>query len=204
MLKTILLVAALTSASFGQKNAAMAPVTDIEGLPRVLLIGDSISIGYTVGVRKSLQGKANVHRPTTNCGPTTKGLKGIDTWLNTGGKDKKWDVIHFNVGLHDLKYLSEGKLDKANGKQVSSTETYKKNLGEIVTYLKKLAPKAKLIFDDLKSNAVLTASLAYLASEDPEFTDRTRRTVITGRGGQPAQWPTCSPARRSSPNSTRM
>ena len=62
----------------------------------------------------------------------------------------------------------------------------------------------KLIFDDLKNNAVLTASLVYLASEDPEFVDRTRRTVITGRGGRPRQWPTCQPATRSSRNSTRM
>ncbi|MDB4295608.1 DUF1080 domain-containing protein [Akkermansiaceae bacterium] len=142
MLKTILLVAALTSASFGQKNAAMAPVTDIEGLPRVLLIGDSISIGYTVGVRKSLQGKANVHRPTTNCGPTTKGLKGIDTWLNTGGKDKKWDVIHFNWGLHDLKYMGPKGQNLADPKaktskpQVSPAD-YEKNLRKLVQRLKK-------------------------------------------------------------------
>ena len=32
-------------------NPAMIPVEDVEGLPRVLLIGDSISIGYTVAVR---------------------------------------------------------------------------------------------------------------------------------------------------------
>ena len=62
----------------------------------------------------------------------------------------------------------------------------------------------KLIFDDLKNNAVLTASLVYLASEDPNFVDRTRRTVIAGRGGQPGEWPTCSPATRSSQNSPRM
>ena len=53
------------------KKGAMAPVEDIAGLPRVLLIGDSISIGYTVPVREILKGKANVHRPLTNCGPTT-------------------------------------------------------------------------------------------------------------------------------------
>ena len=66
-----------------RKNPAMQPVTDIEGLPRVLLIGDSISIGYTVPVREMLDGKANVHRPLTNCGPTTNGLKNIDKWLPT-------------------------------------------------------------------------------------------------------------------------
>lgn len=62
----------------------------------------------------------------------------------------------------------------------------------------------KLIFDDLKNNAVLTASLVYLASEDPDFVSRTRRSVITGRGGGPGQWPTCTPATRSSGASPRM
>ena len=82
-------------------NAAMAQIEDVEGLPRILLIGDSISIGYTVPVRNKLKGKANVHRPRTNCGPTTKGVAEIDAWLGDG----KWDVIHFNWGLHDLKYM---------------------------------------------------------------------------------------------------
>ncbi len=62
----------------------------------------------------------------------------------------------------------------------------------------------KLVFDDLRNNAVLTASLAYLSANDPEFTDRTRRTIITGRGGGPGQWPACSPAQRTSRGSPRM
>ncbi len=66
-------------------------------LPRVLLIGDSVSRGYTQAVRKALAGKANVHRAPANCGPTASGLKNIDVWLGDG----KWDVIHFNFGIHD-------------------------------------------------------------------------------------------------------
>ena len=57
-------------------NPAMEKITDNPKLPRVLLIGDSISIGYTISVRKLLADKANVHRPPTNCGPT---IGGIDT-----------------------------------------------------------------------------------------------------------------------------
>jgi hypothetical protein len=57
----------------------------------------------------------------------------------------------------------------------------------------------KLIFDDLRNNVVLTASLAYLASEDPEFVSRRRRTVIARRDGEPGSWPECRPAQRSSP-----
>ena len=59
----------------------------------------------------------------------------------------------------------------------------------------------KLIFDDLKNNAVLTATLVYMASEDEDRVSRERRTVITGRGGGPGQWPTCRAVARSSPNS---
>ncbi len=57
---------------------AFAPVEDLPGLPRVLLLGDSISIGYTLGVRARLQGRANVHRPPENCGDTARGVKSID------------------------------------------------------------------------------------------------------------------------------
>ena len=82
-------------------NPAFAEVEDVAGLSRILLIGDSISIGYTVPVREALKGKVNVHRPKANCGPTSTALKSIDAWLGDG----KWDVIHFNWGLHDLKYM---------------------------------------------------------------------------------------------------
>jgi len=60
----------------------------------------------------------------------------------------------------------------------------------------------KVVFDDLRNNVVLTASLAYLAASDGERVSRRQRTVITGRDGQPVEWPTCRPAQRSSPNAS--
>ena len=78
-------------------QGAMAYVEENPSLPRVLLIGDSISIGYTVPVRKLLAGKANVLRIPANDGPSTNGIQFLAQWLG----DKKWDVIHFNWGLHD-------------------------------------------------------------------------------------------------------
>jgi acyl-CoA thioesterase-1 len=76
---------------------AFQPPQVDENLPNVLLLGDSISIGYMLDVRKQFVGEANVWRPATNCGPTTRGLKSLDDWIG----DKKWAVIHFNFGLHD-------------------------------------------------------------------------------------------------------
>ncbi|HUT35103.1 MAG TPA: SGNH/GDSL hydrolase family protein [Planctomycetota bacterium] len=123
-------------------DPAFEPVTNDPSLPRVLLIGDSISIGYTVPVRVLLKGKANVHRPLTNCGPTTTGLRDLDKWLG----DKKWDVIHFNWGLHDLKYMDDrGALVAIEkGKQQVPIDQYEKNLDELVARLEKTG--AKLIW----------------------------------------------------------
>jgi lysophospholipase L1-like esterase len=74
-------------------------VKDDPKLPRVLLIGDSISRGYTLAARKALTGVANVHRAPENCGPTANGVKKLPVWLSDG----HWDIIHFNFGIHDRK-----------------------------------------------------------------------------------------------------
>jgi GDSL-like Lipase/Acylhydrolase family len=116
-----------------QPESPFATVTNQPGLPSVLLIGDSISIGYTLPVRRLLRGKANVHRIPENGGPTTNGLAKLQHWL--GGEH--WDVIHFNWGLHDLKIMPDGK------HQVS-LEVYENSLQELVRQLK--ATGAKLIW----------------------------------------------------------
>jgi hypothetical protein len=126
-------------------NPAFAKIEDVPGLPRVLLIGDSISIGYTVSVRELLKGKANVHRIPANGGPTTSGLKHLDAWL---GKSK-WDVIHFNWGLHDLKYMGPNNENRADPRcptnhiQVPLPD-YERNLKQLVDRLK--VTGAKLIW----------------------------------------------------------
>ena len=138
-------------------------VVEDPNLPRVLLIGDSISIGYTDATRALLQGKANVLRIPTNGGPTSRGLEFLSQWLGNG----KWDVIHFNWGLHDLKRLKDGKMDISAEWQVSA-EQYEKNLDTLVQQLK--ATGARLIWasttpvpegangritgDEVKANAI--------------------------------------------------
>jgi hypothetical protein len=119
-------------------------------LPNVLIIGDSISIGYTRPVRQKLAGKANVYRPMRgtgpdNCGDTTIGLKKIDGWLG----QQKWDLIHFNWGLWDLCYRNptskdQGNRDKIGGKISSKPADYEKHLEQLVTRLE--ATGAKLIW----------------------------------------------------------
>lgn len=130
LLAALVLSVVWTNATIAQKkrppNPAYAKIEDDPSLPRVLLIGDSISIGYTVPVREILKGKANLHRIPTNGGPTIRGVASIDKWLG----DSKWDVIHFNWGLHDLKQDDKGK------RQVPIAD-YEKKLTTLVKRLKK-------------------------------------------------------------------
>ncbi len=98
--------------------AAFVPITDDPGLPRVLLLGDSISIGYTLPVRERLLGRANVHRPPANCGPSSLGLERLDEWVG----QRPWDVIHFNWGLHDLKYMGPGGENLADPRSADSRQ----------------------------------------------------------------------------------
>lgn len=156
-MKLILILALLASATFAadapkapvkrerKPHPSLVKVEDVAGLPRVLLIGDSISMGYTLDVRELLKGKANVHRIPTNGGPTTNGLKNIQAWLG----NSKWDVIHFNWGLHDLKYIAEDPSKRADPKAPGShlqvpLADYEKNLAELVKTMQ--ATGAKLIW----------------------------------------------------------
>lgn len=118
-------------------------------IPDVLILGDSISIGYTPFVKEIISFRANVTRPVfedgkpENCEGTTKGVESIKRWLG----DTKWDIIHFNFGLHDIKHV-----DPVTGKNSNNPEhpqqadlkQYKSNLKEIVEVLK--STEAKLIF----------------------------------------------------------
>ena len=92
-----------TAVAQDARRPEFEPISDNRSLPRVLVIGDSISIGYTLPLREALQGVANVHRPPENCQHTWRGLEAIDDWLGAGN----WDLIHFNWGLHDLKYVDK-------------------------------------------------------------------------------------------------
>jgi len=129
------LAAWATLAQGGQQavHPSLVTVQDDPGLPRVLLIGDSISMGYTCPVRALLQGTANVHHIPENGGATTRGVANLSRWLEPG----PWDVIYFNFGLHDLKYMPDGT------RQVPADE-YEKNLMQITSALRQTG--ARLIW----------------------------------------------------------
>ncbi len=126
------------------KDAFINPV-DHPDLPNILIVGDSISIGYTMPVRKNLKGIADVYRIPVNGRDSLYGLRQIRKWIS----GKKFDIIHFNWGLWDICYRNprskeKGFKDKMNGRITATQGQYKIRLEKIVVELKKT--NAKLIW----------------------------------------------------------
>jgi hypothetical protein len=159
-----------------QPDPALLPVQDDPALPRVLLlIGDSISIGYTLPLRELLKGKANVPRPLVNCWDTARGIVQLDQWLG----HKEWDVIHFNFGLHDLKYLDETGTytSSERGRQVAPPAQYEQNLRQLVARLKRT--RARLIWASI--TPIPDGSTGRVRGDDIKYNEVAAR-VMTENG----------------------
>lgn len=114
--------------------------------PHVLIIGDSISIGFTPFVEKHFLGKAKIVHNPGNAQHTGTGLEKIEEWLG----NEQWDIVQFNWGLWDLCYRHldskvYGNRDKINGKITHTVDEYATNLDSIISILRKKT-NAKLIF----------------------------------------------------------
>lgn len=135
-LKVLLIIFTLAIATTGCK----------QGKPKILIVGDSISIGYTPFVQENLMGLAEVYHNPGNAKHTGNGLDSIASWIDGGD----WDIIQFNWGLWDLCYRHpdskvQGKRDKVNGTITFEPEDYETQLDAIVKVMRKKSA-AKLIF----------------------------------------------------------
>jgi len=111
------------------------PDTSRDDLPRVLIIGDSISGGYFFGgLSQELRGKATVVRLGHSLSLGQPGVIGYlralleEPGLLGGGK---FAVIHFNNGMHGWHY---------------SEEEYKRDVPKLIALLREHSPNAKLIW----------------------------------------------------------
>lgn len=113
----------------------------VQKVTNVLIIGDSISIGYFPIVQAALAPNITVEHNEGNGGSTVRGIQKVEQWIGT----KQWDVILFNFGLHDMVYAdSAHKYDVVNGKLAVPIEAYKNNLETIVAKLRETT--ATIIF----------------------------------------------------------
>jgi lysophospholipase L1-like esterase len=104
-----------------------------KSLPKVVLVGDSIRMGYAPLVAKRLDGKAIVVSAKPNGEDSGNVLRNLEDWVIR----EQPDVVHINAGLHDL---------KLTGKNYQvPLASYEQNLKTILERLQK-ETKAKVIF----------------------------------------------------------
>ena len=97
-------------------------------LPRVLLVGDSICRGYQDGVRELLKGRMNVsYWISSYCVTSAAYLPLLTVYLD----EAKYDVIHFNNGLHSLG---------------TETAAYEKGIRRAFALIREKQPDAKLVW----------------------------------------------------------
>ena len=107
-------------------------------MKNLLLIGDSIRIGYDKSVKKTLEGKANVIFPEENCRFASYVLRYFHEYLNNiNGEDI--DVIHWNTGLWDCLRLFEEEPH-------TPIDIYAYYIERICIRIKKICPNARVIF----------------------------------------------------------
>ena len=124
---------------------AFSLTDDKRDLPRVFLVGDSICNGYQEKVRELLDGKMNVSYWISSYCVTSPGyLRLLDFYLD----EAKYDVVHFNNGLHSLQ---------------TAEEDYEKGLRAALAMIRAKQPGAKIIW----------ATSTPL--KDPEKTEKAKR-----------------------------
>lgn len=108
-------------------------------MKNVLLLGDSIRMGYDKSVKLSLKDSANVVFPSENCRFASYLLRYLHEYKNTLLPNEDVDVLHWNAGLWDcLRIFGE--------EPHSTKEIYAYYIERLCVRIKKLFPNAKVIF----------------------------------------------------------
>lgn len=139
--------------------------------PKVLIIGDSISIGYFPYVEKKLADVAVLYHNEGNAEYTGFGLNNIHKWLG----NTHWDIIQFNWGLWDMAYRKSK--NSKERKLTTSLPQYARNLDSLVHILK--GTGAKLIF---VTTSFVPGNSPGRLSEDPGRYNKVAKEVMKRNG----------------------
>ena len=109
-------------------------------MKKVILLGDSIRLGYERYVQAMLDGGATVYSPgDVNCGMAQFMQRWVHEWKRREGFPDDTDLVHWNAGLWDV-------LRICGDDTLSSPAFYAETIERIHRRLKILCPKAKLVF----------------------------------------------------------
>jgi len=108
-------------------------------MKKVLLIGDSIRMGYDTYTKMAFESSAEVYFPKDNCRFTGYIIRHLHDWKKELKLGNDIDLVHWNAGLWD-------DLVMLDGKHHTSLDIYKENIYRICNIIKILFPDAKMIF----------------------------------------------------------
>ena len=108
-------------------------------MKKIVLIGDSIRMGYDKYVKEALEGVAEVYYPSENCRFSQYTLRFLHDWKSKGEWPDDVDLVHWNVGLWDV-------IELYDEEPISSPEHYAEMLRRINKRIRMLFPKAKVVF----------------------------------------------------------
>ena len=108
-------------------------------MKKILLIGDSIRQGYDKYVRMAFEGEAEIYYSSMNSRFSIYVLREISYWKEQLKLDDTVDCVHWNAGLWD-------DLVWHDGKHLVPIELYADYIDRICLEIKRLFPRAKIIF----------------------------------------------------------
>ena len=108
-------------------------------MKKVILIGDSIRMGYDKYIKASLEGEAEVFYPSENCRFATYVLRFVHEWKRKENWPEDADLVHWNAGLWDLPEIMDDE-------PLTPIEAYAYTIARIDKRLRQLFPKAKIVF----------------------------------------------------------
>ena len=108
-------------------------------MKKIILIGDSIRMGYDKYVKEAFSDVAELYYPTDNCRFATYILRFVHEWKKKGEWPDDVDLVHWNAGLWDVCEMFEEE-------PISSPEHYAEMIRRIDKRIRMLFPNAKVVF----------------------------------------------------------
>ena len=147
-------------------------------MKKILLIGDSIRLGYDAFVKESMKDVAEVYFSNTNNMYSTHVLRNLHTMVDWY-KVYDFDAVHFNAGLWDTVRIY-------GDEPLVSPENYAENVRRIVKRIKYIFPRAEIIFATSTPclEEEFITDYEYRLNSDIEHYNKLATEVVLSEGGR--------------------
>jgi lysophospholipase L1-like esterase len=150
----VVLLAGVGLLSASPQSRGQAEPPPGPGLPRIVLVGDSIRLGYAPRLAERLEGKAVVVSPRENGGDSANVLAHRDEWVIR----QKPDVVYLNCGLHDLRR------SRKDGRHQVELDRYEENLRRMVARIRDGTDAALVFVNTNPSSTTATRAGARIST----------------------------------------